>query len=589
MTITARLRGVADTKGTLTARDDFKLTILQTADTPTLSASSAGGNAGTSIPIALTTFTSGPGRVGDGRGLIGGVPAGYSLTNAAGAAVGFWAGYDPAAKALALVDAGKTSVTALGGGTYRIAKTGINQLDASAVSATAMQGDFILRAKSLVNNSFSAVGMNSDPRSDHSYTSIDYGIGWQGGVPGILENGVHTQSFTANGDLWMWRKGTTVYYGTGPDFQTASTTGVVRTVTGATQALYFNSAFGTNNNTVEVQVVEAATWLSSTEIGGLRLSAPAGRSEDGRLTITPVSADGPSYRKGAPYELKVAVNAAPSDIVTRGAGTAPVLNISESTATNNPIGKVVGIATALDPDALDRNLVSTDFSQLARLELGEEQVVYAAGPDGKVTQLLETGQKAGGAAGYGGGVFNAISEALELEQGIQILHQRRSGQQLRPRLVVRLLGSLENAATGAALTAGLRRLLRRRNERAPVGPLVPDRRLILPVGHELLASQDLMGGVFDVATGAKVANANTFRFAASAQTSSLHFFNYGNEQNPGPRHSSGTSRRSRSSNTGTSSSARTRCSRSIRCRRDRRHQRRDRFRERPRATTSPCG
>jgi Ca2+-binding RTX toxin-like protein len=84
----AQVRDVVDADGTRTAKDPFTLTIAPTADTATLSASAPGGNAGTRIPITINTLT--PDKDGSERVdvLIGNIPAGYTLTNAAGAAVG---------------------------------------------------------------------------------------------------------------------------------------------------------------------------------------------------------------------------------------------------------------------------------------------------------------------------------------------------------------------------------------------------------------------------------------------------------------------------------------------------------------------
>jgi Ca2+-binding RTX toxin-like protein len=84
----AQVRDVVDADGTRTAVDDFTLTIAPTADTATLAATGPATNAGTRTPLTITTNT--PDKDGSERVdvLIGGIPSGYSIVNAAGAAVG---------------------------------------------------------------------------------------------------------------------------------------------------------------------------------------------------------------------------------------------------------------------------------------------------------------------------------------------------------------------------------------------------------------------------------------------------------------------------------------------------------------------
>jgi Ca2+-binding RTX toxin-like protein len=529
----ARLRGVVDSTGALIASSPFNLTIAPTADTPTLTGSSAGGNTGTYIPVALVTDT--PDKDGSEKVdvLVGGVPAGYSLTNAAGTAVGTWTGYDPSAKSLSLVTAKGAVVADKTGGVFEIASISSVYMDNSVVSTTGFAGDFVLRARGIRSETYSIVGMNSDPRENTSYTSMDHAIIiHRDGQAYIFENGSMLGSVPLNGQVWMWRKGSTLQYGVGPDFATASLPiNVFRTVENVTGTLYFDSSFGIGNNAAEVQVVETATRLTPAELSGLRLFAPTGRSQDATLNITPVSVDGSSTRHGAAYAVKVAVNAAPTDIATRGAGTAPALNISEATATNNPIGKVVGIATATDPDALDRNLLSTDFSQLPRVGAGEERIAYAAGPNGPIVQVLETGQQAG-IVNSGSGVPGAtLSEPLDSSKAYKFTVFVKVDTSLGHSFYFGADAALENAMTGAASQGG--GFAQGSPNTLQSGRWYRLEGYVLPAGHELLAGQDLLGGIFDVATGQKVADATTFRFASTAQAVKLNLITYGNEQNVG--------------------------------------------------------
>ncbi|HEY0414113.1 MAG TPA: cadherin domain-containing protein [Allosphingosinicella sp.] len=341
--MTAKIKGVYDGQGTLTSSQPFTLAVAPTADTPTLSASSPGGNAGTLIPLTISAVspdTDGSEKVDV---LIGNLPAGYSLVNAQGNAVGTADPYKPAATGMPIVNNAKTTVTDVGNGTFQIVKTGTNQFDASAVSSTPIAGDFVLRVKSIVNDTYGVAAMNSDPLTDAGYAGLDYLVAFTGGGQATVgENGGQALNFTANGQLWMWRTGTTLKYGTGPDFATASTTGLLRTVTNVTAPLYFDSSFGANNNTIEVQLTPGFTRLRQVDLVGLKLLAPAGRSDDAQLWVTPESIDGPSVRDGAYGVLNVKVNAPPSGATLNG-------SINENAANGALVGNVVGT----DPDPGD--------------------------------------------------------------------------------------------------------------------------------------------------------------------------------------------------------------------------------------------
>jgi hypothetical protein len=57
-----------------------------------------------------------------------------------------------------------------------------------------------------------------------------------------------------NGKVWIWREGTTLRYGTGPDFPAASSAGLMRTVNNVTGALYFDSSFKSAGSEAEVLI-----------------------------------------------------------------------------------------------------------------------------------------------------------------------------------------------------------------------------------------------------------------------------------------------------------------------------------------------
>jgi RHS repeat-associated protein len=148
------------------------------------------------------------------------------------------------------------AVTSLGGGTWQIEKTGTaSGFNASAESTESYAGDFTLQAKSTGSAVNGLVGMNSDPSTDSGYTGLDYGLQfYHDGNAYIYESGNYQGNFAISDKLWIWRRGTTLYYGTGSDFATASTTGLKRTVTGATGTLSFDSSFHDTGTNVEAKL-----------------------------------------------------------------------------------------------------------------------------------------------------------------------------------------------------------------------------------------------------------------------------------------------------------------------------------------------
>lgn len=204
---------------------------------------------------------------------------------------------DPAIGSHELVNSAATTVTSEGGGVFRIRKTGgdADSFDASAVSTIGYGGDFRLSAASLSGTPDFHIGMNSDPGADDGDLTLDYSVQVYGDGRGYLhENGKLVMSFQIDGQVWMWRDGTTLKLGTGPDFQTASTAGVVRTITGVTTTLYFDSSFKSATSDVRVTLeglvgddmvywaLEDARFLGSVpEASPLRQGLPDSSDMDG--------------------------------------------------------------------------------------------------------------------------------------------------------------------------------------------------------------------------------------------------------------------------------------------------------------------
>jgi hypothetical protein len=118
-----------------------------------------------------------------------------------------------------------------------------------------MAGDFTLSASSLSGTPSFYIGMNSDPLTDDGYHSIDYALQiYSDGRAWLHQSGVLSMSFPIDGKVWIWRRGSTLYYGTGPDFATASTSGLRRGVTDVTGTLYFDSSFASATSDAEIKL-----------------------------------------------------------------------------------------------------------------------------------------------------------------------------------------------------------------------------------------------------------------------------------------------------------------------------------------------
>jgi Ca2+-binding RTX toxin-like protein len=496
------------------------LTVAPTADTATLTVFDTGAMPGTSV--ALNVSAASPDQDGSEQVYVyvQGLPAGYTLTNASGTPVG-------TPQTLALANRTGTTVTDKGAGVFELYKTGTSNWATSATSAAALSGDFVLRGKSLLGTTNAFVGLDTDPAFNDSYTSLDYSVQiYTDGRGYIYEDGSFKKSFAINGQVWIWRSGSTLKYGTGPDFATASTTGVMRSVEGVTAALHFDSSFASGDSRVETQVTQPPIRLTQAELSGLRLVVPAGRYENAKLTLATQTVDGSSTRNGQSKTLTVRVDAKPDGIALRGLGTAAAASINEFTPTSATAGVAVGTAVVSDPDSIEANRISTDFNLLPKAGAGEERIVSTVGPDGNIVRALETGQVAGlgGDGGSaGGGVYGATADAppditKAYKYTIYVKPQNLTAQYL----YFAPSGHYEIASTGPE-SYGYFTYQYSNN-------LVQDRwyrieGYVLPAGHATV-SGDLFGGVFDTVTGAKVANTATFRFTQGATQTGARFFSY---------------------------------------------------------------
>jgi len=166
----------------------------------------------------------------------------------------------------AITDHANTSVVHIGSGVHTITKSANDgSFNASAVSSVGLTGDFVLRVKSLLINGGIYLGMNSDPLADNTEASIDFAWNNPFSVLGnIRESGALIASGLGSSDYhWIWRVGTTLGYGRGPDIATAQAS-PDRTVPGTSGTLYFDSSFLAIGDKAEVLLSDIPAAVSYT-------------------------------------------------------------------------------------------------------------------------------------------------------------------------------------------------------------------------------------------------------------------------------------------------------------------------------------
>lgn len=158
---------------------------------------------------------------------------------------------------VAIVDAGGTGVTALGGG-YRIEAAANAALPATAVSATPIAGDFALRVRVGAGDHRTMVGVTADPGEGAGFEQIDYAIQFFRLECYIYERAVfRPPSRMSAGTAWIVREGGVLRYLIGSRPSTAL---VARTVPGVTGPLYFDSAIYRVGLPVEVRFEAPGAW-----------------------------------------------------------------------------------------------------------------------------------------------------------------------------------------------------------------------------------------------------------------------------------------------------------------------------------------
>jgi hypothetical protein len=152
-------------------------------------------------------------------------------------------------------------VTPMAGGGFRIVNTGGGgAFDASAVSTTAIAGDFVLRGASGTPALSAFIAVTADPTESNGYLDLDHSIQIFGDDFFMLEDGIfHAPTGAHGGAVWIERRGSTLRYRTGASFASSV---VRRTVAGVSAPLFFDSSIATVAGVLEVRFEPPGRWLA---------------------------------------------------------------------------------------------------------------------------------------------------------------------------------------------------------------------------------------------------------------------------------------------------------------------------------------
>jgi hypothetical protein len=153
-----------------------------------------------------------------------------------------------------VVDKGGTAVTALGGGRWRIEKTGAGSgYDASAASIVPLGRDFVLRAESPTPDISALIGATANPDESLGFEELDHAAQLFGPTMYIYERGTFLPpSAPHGGAVWIERQGSTLSYRSGATYGGST---VRRTLEGVSGRLYFDSTILTPGGVIEVSIV----------------------------------------------------------------------------------------------------------------------------------------------------------------------------------------------------------------------------------------------------------------------------------------------------------------------------------------------
>jgi Ca2+-binding RTX toxin-like protein len=276
--------------------------------------------------------------------------------------------------------------------------------------------------------------------------------------------------------------------------------------------------------------LSAGVWsFTPAQLSGLAISVPAGRSQDlagvNALQVTAISreASNGNTATSATVPLTVSINAAPTSIALRSSG------VDENVAP----GTIVGVLVANDPDRVEANLI-TDLN----LAAGENRWIATTGPDGSTVTALQTGQTD---VDFGGGTFGTNTFEIDPTKAYKFTTFVRADVASSTTVQFGLSpdwardgqaagGYVDGASDGNGVINPY--FFAVDQSALTVGKWYRIEGHVLPQGSANVP-QGVFGGVFDVATGAKVWDAQTFRWNETAPRDpdqtirvSARFFNY---------------------------------------------------------------
>jgi hypothetical protein len=169
---------------------------------------------------------------------------------------------------VAIIGAANCSVAAAAGGAWLITKTGGTPGidDARALSAAAIAGDFILRARSLAGG-LVYVGLGSNPASGSGGAAIERAVQINGTAGRCYDLGIYKPPiFAVPSYVWLRRSGGILEYLTGPVLAGAT---LRRSVTGITAPLWFDSALASAGAAIEIKFAAPSGFAARARRHGL--------------------------------------------------------------------------------------------------------------------------------------------------------------------------------------------------------------------------------------------------------------------------------------------------------------------------------
>lgn len=271
--------------------------------------------------------------------------------------------------------------------------------------------------------------------------------------------------------------------------------------------------------------LSAGVWsFTPAQLSGLAISVPAGRSQDlagaNALQVTAISreASNGTTATSVIVPLTVSINAAPGSVALRSSG------VDENAAP----GTIVGVLVANDPDRVESNLVTN-----LNLAAGESRWIATTGPDGSAVTALQTGQAD---VDFGGGTFGTGTFPIDATKAYKFTTFVRADIASSTLVLFGLSpdwardgqaigGYVDSASDGTGVINPY--FFGVEQSALTIGKWYRIEGYVLPQGSANVA-QGVFGGVFDVATGAKVWDTQTFRWNETRPDDqvSARLFNY---------------------------------------------------------------